>query len=363
MKNRLFALSRPLLFLIPPEEAHELTLKSLERGVHPRDTTQDDPRLAMEVAGLQFPNPVAIAAGFDKDARVVDAVLALGCGYAEIGSLTPKSQSGNPKPRVFRLPHHDALINRLGFNNEGHAAALTRLAKPRRAGIVGVNIGANKDQTDRVADYVTGLDAFYDVASYIMVNISSPNTTGLRRLQDPASLEGLLTALMAARQVKIEQGQRRVPIFVKIAPDLDRDDIEQMCSRLVAHHVDAIAVSNTTLSRPGLNASAAREPGGLSGRPLFHRSTVALATVFKATKGSIPLIGIGGIDSGERAIAKIAAGASLLQLYTGLVYKGPGLIGDIKAALCREIEERGVAHLRDLVGRDADTWASKSLEG
>jgi dihydroorotate dehydrogenase len=362
MIDHLFALSRPLLFALPPEEAHELTLKSLEGGIYPRDTTAGDARLAVTIAGLAFPNPVGIAAGFDKDARVPDAVLGLGCGFAEIGTVTPLAQSGNPKPRVFRLVDERAVINRLGFNNEGHAAAHVRLAKRTGAGIVGVNVGANKDSTDRIADYVAGIETFNDVASYFMVNISSPNTTGLRKLQDPAALDLLLGRVMAARTALVAAGKPRRPIFVKIAPDIGEDEIEAICAQLTVHGVDGIAVSNTTLSRPGLHGGASREGGGLSGTPLFHRSTVMLGRVYQATGGKIPLIGIGGIDSGETALAKIEAGANLIQLYTGLIYEGPGLIGRIKSNLGAAVASAGAPSIAALTGRRAAEWAAMPLE-
>jgi dihydroorotate dehydrogenase len=362
MIDHLYALSRPVLFALPPEEAHELTLKSLEAGVHPRDGGAPDARLAITVAGLAFPNPIGIAAGFDKDARVPDAVLAMGCGFAEVGTVTPLPQAGNPKPRVFRLVENGALINRLGFNNAGHAAALARLEKRAANGIVGVNIGANKDATDRVADYESGLEAFYGVARYFMVNISSPNTTGLRKLQDPASLDVLLARVMAVRAKRIAGGAAKVPVFVKIAPDIGEDEIAPICAQLTNHGVDGIAVANTTLSRPGLHGGLSREGGGLSGVPLFHRATVMLARVHQATGGRIPLIGIGGIDSGETALAKIAAGASLIQLYTGLIYEGPGLFSRIKAHLVEAVAKEGVRSIGDFVGRDAASWAGRPLD-
>ncbi len=362
MTDKLYALSRPLLFAIPPEEAHELTLKSLENGLFVRCKATDNPKLSVQLAGLTFPNPVGIAAGFDKNARVPDAVLALGCGFAEIGSVTPLAQSGNPKPRVFRLISDGAIINRLGFNNEGHAAALARLSKRTVGGIVGVNVGANKDTADRIDDYVRGINTFNDVASYFMVNISSPNTTGLRKLQDPASLDVLLARVMDARKALVASGKPKRPVFVKLAPDIGEDEVEPICAQLVAHGVDGIAVSNTTLSRPGLFGPTSREGGGLSGKPLFHRSTVMLARVHQATKGKIALIGIGGIDSGETALAKIEAGASLIQLYTGLIYEGPGLIGHIKSHLANAVTLPGANSLSDLTGTRAAEWAAKPLE-
>lgn len=362
MNDKLYALTRPLLFALPPEEAHELTLKSLEGGFYPRDKIQPDPKLQVSIAGLTFPNPVGIAAGFDKDARAPDAVIGLGCGFAEIGTVTPLAQTGNPKPRVFRLVEDRAVINRLGFNNEGHAAAYGRLSKRPAHGIVGVNVGANKDSIDRIADYVAGIEMFNDVASYFMVNISSPNTTGLRKLQDPASLDLLLMRVMAARTALVAAGKPNRPVFVKIAPDIGEDEIGAICGQLAAHNVDGIAVSNTTLSRPALFGPASREGGGLSGTPLFHRSTVMLARVYQTTGGRIPLIGIGGIDSGASAIAKIEAGASLIQLYTGLIYEGPGLIGRIKTQLSAAAARAGAGSIGKLTGSRAAEWAAKPLE-
>ena len=370
MLNALFDLARPALLALDPERAHDMTLLSLEKGIHPRDTTAVPPMLATKLAALSLPNPVGIAAGFDKDARVPDAVLAMGCGFAEVGTLTPIGQEGNPKPRVFRLIGERAIINRNGFNNSGHAAALARLEQRAarsgdgRRGVVGVNIGANKDSTDRAADYVAGLEAFYGVASYFTVNISSPNTPGLRDLQAPAALDELLGRVMAARQARVAAGAPARPIVVKVSPDIAEADVAAIADRLVAHRVDAIAVSNTTLARPGLASHAtAKEMGGLSGRPLFHRSTAMLARFHVATNGQVPLIGIGGIDSGETAVAKIEAGATLLQLYTALVYEGPGLIPRIKAHLTDVCRAEGLASYLSLIGRRSAEWAARPLDG
>jgi dihydroorotate dehydrogenase len=353
---------RPLLFKLDPETAHELTLRALELGVYPRCAVRKNRALEIELWGETFPNPLGIAAGFDKDARVPDAILELGFGFAEIGTTTPLPQPGNPAPRIFRLVPDRAVINRLGFNNQGHAAALRRLmARPKR-GIVGVNIGANKESRDRAADYVAGIEAFYDVASYFTVNISSPNTPGLRDLQAPAALAELMDRVMGARAAKVAAGAQRRPIVVKIAPDIAEDDIEPIVVALADRGVDAVAVSNTTLARNGLADPAAKEAGGLSGRPLFHRATVMLARVYRASKGKIPLIGIGGIDSPESALAKIEAGATLLQLYTGLIYEGPDLVSRINAHLAKVCAERGVSSIAALTGTRAAEWASKSLD-
>jgi dihydroorotate dehydrogenase len=362
MLGAVFELARPLLNVLDPEQAHELTLKSLEVGIHPRASGPDDARLAVTAFGLSFPNPLGIAAGFDKDARVPGAVLAMGFGHAEIGTVTPRAQQGNPRPRVFRLLRDRALINRLGFNNGGHAAALARLARRRPQGVVGVNIGANKDTADRAADYVAGLRAFYGVASYFTINVSSPNTPGLRDLQAPAALDDLVARVLQARAEMVAAGSPERPVVVKLAPDIAEEDLEPIVQVLVARGIDGIAVSNSTLAREGLTETGlAKEPGGISGRPLFHRSTVVLARVFVATGGRIPLIGIGGIDSGAAAIAKLEAGASLLQLYTGLVYEGPGLLGRIKREMVAYLEREKLARIGDATGRRAEEWASRRL--
>ena len=362
MLRRLFDLAPRALALLPPEQAHEVTLRSLELGVYPHATANANAAQNVQFCGLALPNPIGIAAGFDKDARVPDAILGLGCGFAEVGTVTPLPQLGNPTPRVFRLLRDRAVINRLGFNNGGHAAALRRLKQRTQAGVVGVNIGANKDATDRVEDYVRGLDTFYDVASYFTINISSPNTPGLRDLQDPAALEALLDRLLTARAKHVGAGKPRRPIVVKLAPDIDEQMLTQVLAPLVAAGVDGIAVSNTTLSRKGLTDPNAREAGGLSGRPLFHRSTVMLARVYEATSGKIPLIGIGGIDSGAGALAKIEAGATLVQLYTGLIYEGPGLIARIKEELAASMQRASARSLSDLVGRRSAQWAAQSID-
>jgi dihydroorotate dehydrogenase len=367
MLRRLLDVTPRALALLPPEDAHELTLKALEFGLFPTPSAPDHPSLAVRFAGLALPNPLAIAAGFDKNARVPDALLRLGCGFAEVGTVTPRAQSGNPRPRVFRLAADKAVINRLGFNNEGLAAALERMStraksSEAKSGVVGVNIGANRDSIDRIGDYVHGIDAFYGVASYFVVNISSPNTPGLRDLQTPAALEQLLKRVIAARAAIVADGKPKRPIVVKLTCDIAEADLPAVIDQLMAHAVDAIAISNTTLSRSGLSDKARREAGGLSGRPLFQRSTAMLARVYEATGGSIPLIGIGGIDSGAAALAKIEAGATLLQLYTGLIYEGAGLIGRIKEHLTASVRSANATALSDLVGRESKTWAEVPLD-
>ena len=367
MLAAVFELARPLLYALEPEQAHELTLKSLEAGIYPRPGAADAASLSVSVWGLDFPNPLGIAAGFDKDARVPHAILGMGFGHAEIGTVTPRPQEGNPRPRVFRLVGDRALINRLGFNNGGHAAALTRLERdrPHSVGrVVGINVGANKDAADRADDYVAGVRAFYDVASYFTVNISSPNTPGLRDLQASAALDELIERVLQARAELMAAGKPKRPVVVKLAPDIAEDDLEPTVQVLTSRGVDGIAVSNTTLARERLtNATLAKETGGISGRPLFHRSTIVLARVHELTGGRIPLIGIGGIDSAAAAIAKLEAGATLLQLYTGLIYEGPGLLGRIKQELAAHLASEKITHVRDLTGRRAQAWATKTIEG
>jgi dihydroorotate dehydrogenase len=355
--NALFGLGQALLHALDPERAHDLAVRSLELGIYPRATAPDDPRLRQTLWGLSFLNPVGMAAGFDKDARVWSPLLATGFGFVEVGTLTPKRQKGNPSPRIFRSAGDGAIINRLGFNNEGHAAALPRLSG-RRTGLVGVNVGAGKDSEDRIGDYVSGVARMSPVADYLTINISSPNTPGLRDLQAPGILAELLARVREARV----STAKRPPLLVKLAPDIADADLPDIVRVIQAHGVDGIVVSNTTLSRDGLkNRAFAAETGGLSGRPLFARATRMLARVYGLTEGKLPLIGVGGIDSGAAAVAKIRAGASLLQLYTGLVFEGPKLIGEIKQALVKAMQEAKADSLSALVGRDAARWTDREL--
>jgi dihydroorotate dehydrogenase len=363
MFSALFDFARPFLHRLDPEQAHELTLKALEAGLYPRALRPEDPRLAIELWGMRFRNPFGLAAGFDKDARVVDALLNMGFAFTEVGTVTPRPQAGNPRPRIFRLLSDRAIINRLGFNSAGHAQVYARLA--RRAagsGIVGVNVGANRDAVDRVSDYVAGIRCFSEVAAYLTINVSSPNTPGLRDLQAPTQLDALLDRLAQAREELVAAGKPRRPMVVKLAPDIAEADLPGIVEVLVARGVDGVAVGNTTLQRTGLaDARSGAEPGGLSGRPLFMRSTIVLARVHQLARGGVPLIGIGGIDSGTSAIAKIEAGASLLQLYTGLVYEGPALLSRLKAELTAYLARTGHARIADAVGCRAAAWAANSL--
>jgi dihydroorotate dehydrogenase len=355
--NGLFGLGQSLLLALSPERAHDLAVKSLELGIYPRATEPDDKRLTQTVFGLSFPNPIGMAAGFDKDARVPRELLQMGFGFVEVGTLTPRPQSGNPPPRMFRSFADGAVINRLGFNNEGQEAALARL-KQRAPGIVGINLGAGRGSKDRAGDYAEGIARMAEVASYLTINISSPNTPGLRDLQAPEALDALLRRVQEARGAT----RRRPPLLVKLAPDLADADLPEIVGVIRARGVDGIIVANTTLAREGLRDQVfAKEAGGLSGRPLFARSTRMLARVFNFTEGTLPLVGVGGIDSGEAALAKIEAGATLLQLYTGLVFEGPGLIGRIKQALVAATKKEGCDSLAPLVGRRAEEWSERAL--
>jgi len=349
-----FALIRPALFTLEPERAHQLTLRALRLGLAGGPGPVGSPRLKRTLFGLDFPNPLGLAAGFDKNAEAPDGELKLGFGFVECGTVTPKPQAGNPGPRIFRLVEDRAVINRLGFNNEGHAAAEARLQRRAgRPGIVGINLGANKDTEDRAADYVSGYRSLAAHAAYVTINISSPNTPGLRGLQNPDELAALLSRVAGARR---ESGIQR-PIWLKIAPDLDGEAIGAIVEACIAHGIDALAVSNTTLARPAsLRGRYKAETGGLSGAPLLLPSTRALAQAFMAAKGRLPLIGIGGIASAEDAFSKIAAGASLVQLYTAMIYGGPGLPARIVRGLDDLLERDGLT-IPALTGRDAAAWA------
>ncbi|MDO8839001.1 MAG: quinone-dependent dihydroorotate dehydrogenase [Parvibaculum sp.] len=343
----LFPLARPAMSLLDPETAHALTLRALRLGLGPRTREADPVSLATDILGMHFENPLGIAAGFDKNGEVPDAMLAMGMGFAEVGTVTPLPQAGNPRPRIFRLPVHRAVINRLGFNNEGHAALKKRLeARRKRPGIVGVNIGANKDAADRIADYEAGIRAFEGLASYFTVNISSPNTPGLRALQNRAELENLIARVLAARRGK-------TPVLLKIAPDLGPEELADIAEVALAQGLDGLIVSNTTIMREGLVSGLhAQETGGLSGAPLFAMSTAVLADMYRLTAGRLPLIGVGGISNGHDAYMKIRAGASLLQLYSALTFEGPGLIARLKRELAAHLAADGFAHLKDAVGVD-----------
>ncbi|TXG81978.1 MAG: quinone-dependent dihydroorotate dehydrogenase [Sphingomonadales bacterium] len=342
----LYPLLRPVLFALDPETAHDLTIRAL--SLLPRGQPADsDPRLAIDVLGQHFPNPIGLAAGFDKNAQTPDAMLALGFGFVECGTVTPLPQPGNPKPRMFRLVEDAGVINRLGFNNAGLAAAQTRLKARPRAGIVGGNVGANKDSADRTADYAAGVAALAPHVDYLTINISSPNTPGLRALQSRDALTELVTQCQAAR------GEAQTPLLVKVAPDLTPADVEDIAEVALDRGVDGLIVSNTTITRPmTLRAVARAETGGLSGAPLKPLALGMLRQFARATGGRLPLIGVGGIASGADVYERMRAGASLVQLYSALVYEGPGLAARMQRDLLALMDRDGVARLQDIFGAD-----------
>ncbi|WP_232631519.1 quinone-dependent dihydroorotate dehydrogenase [Methylobacterium sp. Leaf118] len=346
-----FPLARPLLHGLDAEAAHDLTLRGLAL-LPPSRPAPDDPALAVTAFGHRFPNPVGLAAGFDKGARVADAMLGLGFGFVEVGGVVPLPQPGNPRPRVFRLARDRAVINRFGLNSEGLDAVADRLkARAGREGLVGVNIGANKESQDRLADYVACTARLAPHVAFITVNVSSPNTPGLRDLQGEAFLDDLLARVVAAR----DASGSRAALLLKIAPDIALDGLDAMTATALRRGIQGLVVSNTTIARPASLAETAlaRETGGLSGRPLFAPSTRLLAETFLRVGDRIPLIGVGGIDSAETAWTKIRAGACLLQLYSALIYEGPGLVGAIKRGLADRLRAEGATALAPIVGRDA----------
>ena len=347
-------LVRPVLHALDPEDAHALTLKLLKFA--PRlSHAPDDPRLAVRAFGLNFPSPVGMAAGFDKNAEVPDVLLRLGFGFVEVGTITPRPQAGNPRPRLFRLDADAGVINRLGFNSQGADTVLRRLAARADAGgIVGINVGANKDSPDRVADYVALIERFASVASYVTVNISSPNTPGLRNLHQATALDDLLARVVDVRE-RVAPNAGPTPVLLKIAPDLSLAELDDVVGIARSRRVDGMIVGNTTVSRPPSlrEKKLASEAGGLSGSPLLALATRMLAETYVRVEGVFPLIGAGGIDSGAAALAKIRAGATLLQLYSALVFRGLGLVDDIKSALVGALERQRFDSLAELTGADA----------
>jgi dihydroorotate dehydrogenase len=335
----IYSLLRPLLFNLDAENAHRATIRALKLA--PKRKPRRFPEsLRTTVAGLEFASPVGLAAGFDKDAEVPERMLGLGFGFVEAGTVTPRPQRGNERPRLFRLAEDRAVINRLGFNNRGQNAAYERLRQAR--GLIGVNVGANKDSKDRVADYMEGVRRMSPVACYVTVNISSPNTPGLRGLQDEGALGDLLAAIEDARTDK--------PIFLKVAPDLEQADAERIVRAALDHNIDALIVGNTTVSRPPLKSRHADEQGGLSGEPLKPLALSALRLFRNASAGEIPLIGVGGIANAEDAWERIRAGASLIQLYSAMVYEGPGIARRIAAGLAERVKGAGFANIAEAVG-------------
>jgi dihydroorotate dehydrogenase len=359
----LYSLMRPFVMRLDPEHAHRLAINAFATGLHPRQTKPDPSALGVNLWGFEFPNPVGMAAGFDKNGEVPDALLATGLGFVEVGTVTPLPQAGNPKPRVFRLGEDQGVINRLGFNNEGHARVAARLAaRAGRGGIVGVNVGANMDSPDRHRDYTLGIENFAADASFLTVNISSPNTPGLRDLQARDELDRLLETVFTARARTVDNGIAWRPILLKIAPDISDDGLKDIAEISLARGIDGVIVSNSTVSRDSLKPGRhATEKGGLSGRPLFALSTKILAKFYLLTGGKMPLIGVGGVESGKTAYEKIRAGASLVQLYTAMIFEGPDLIAEIKRDLHKCLAEDGQDLISKAVGIAAKDWANRDI--
>ncbi len=353
MIGGLFNLARPLIHRMDAEAAHRLTVMALATAPALKPGA-DDPVLATEAFGLSFPNPVGLAAGFDKNAEAVDGALGLGFGFVEVGGVTPLPQPGNPRPRVFRLLEDEAVINRYGLNSEGMEAVAKRLEVRRgRSGLVGVNLGANKESADRAADYATLARRLAPLADFLTINVSSPNTPGLRDLQAESALDDLVARTLAARDEIAARG-KRTPILIKVAPDLSMPELDGMIAVARKRNIDGLIVSNTTIARPdSLRSASKAETGGLSGKPLFTASTRILAEAFLRVEGQFPLVGVGGVDSAEAAFAKIRAGATLVQFYSAMVFKGPGLAKEIKTGLATRARRAGLTRLTALIGRDA----------
>ena len=347
----MFSVLKPFLFNLDPETAHDLAIKSLKFNLLPKKLfeVKDEEMLQIKLFGKSFPNPIGLAAGFDKSAEVYNSLLKLGFGFVEVGTVTPLKQFGNPKPRIFRLEQDDALINRLGFNNDGIEKVKNRIKLEKQNGILGVNIGPNKDTKNQSDDFCLGLKSFFDTADYITVNISSPNTEGLRDFHDQNKLEELLAAL---NQIK-KQKKTNISLLLKVSPDINVKDISEIADTAIKNDISAIILTNTTnKNRDNLLSETKKEEGGLSGKPLQQISTIMIKKFYKELKGKIPIIGVGGVSSGKSAYEKIIAGASLLQLYTGLVYKGPLVAKKIKKELIQILKTEGISNIKEVVGKD-----------
>ena len=341
-----------LLRLLNPEFAHNVAIKALSLGLTPKPKTRVFENLKTSVGGLELDSPIGLAAGFDKNAEAVDPLLKCGFGFVEVGAVTPECQPGNPKPRLFRLPKDKAVINRFGFNNLGMDIVSARLAKRSEKGIIGVNLGANKDSDDRIKDYVKVLKCCGPFVDFATVNVSSPNTENLRNLQEKSSLNNLLYQVMSSR----ENLKTKVPIFLKIAPDLSLNQIDDISEIALKMQIDAVVATNTTLDHQGLKSYVKNKQGGLSGRPLFSKSTWVLANLSRRLEKRVPLIGVGGIASAQDAYIKLLAGASAVQLYTGLVYNGMGLVTKINSGLSEILSQQNKAHLSDIVGSETEKF-------
>jgi dihydroorotate dehydrogenase len=351
--DRAYALARPILRRLDPEQAHQLTILALRSGLVRGTPEPDDPVLTTRVFGLDFANPIGLAAGFDKNAEVIDPMLSFGFGFVEAGSVTPRPQPGNAKPRLFRLDADHAVINRYGFNSRGLAAFKNKLqARRSRPGLVGANVGKNRDTVDAAADYERGIEELATLADYLVINVSSPNTPGLRALQRREEISGLMQRALAARGRAVGQG-RLPPLLAKVGPDLSEDELRDIGEAAQASGLDGLIIGNTTVERPAHLMSPHRgETGGLSGRPLTERATACIASMYRLTGGRLPIVGCGGIGSGDDAYDKIRAGASLVQLYSALVFEGPGLVSRIKRDLAARLRADGFASVTAAVGAD-----------
>ena len=346
----MFSVLRPFLFNLDPETAHDLAIKSLKFNPLPSKMfeVENEEMLNIELLGKQFPNPIGLAAGFDKSAEVYNSLLKLGFGFVEVGTATPLKQFGNPKPRMFRLEDDEALINRLGFNNDGIEAIRARIKSDQKKGILGVNIGPNKETEDQKNDFCLGLKNFFDIADYITVNISSPNTEGLRDFHDQEKLQDLLLTLNKIKKEK----KTKIPLLLKVSPDINDGDIPEIVNVAIKNNISAIILTNTTNgNRDNLTSKFKEEEGGLSGEPLQKISTIIIKKFYKHLNGNIPIIGVGGVSSGKSAYEKILAGASLLQLYTGFVYRGPSAAKEIKKELIQILKNEGIKNIKDAVGK------------
>ena len=346
----MFSVLRPFLFNLDPEAAHDLAIKSLKFNPLPRKMfeVEDEQMLNIELLGQNFPNPIGLAAGFDKSAEVYNSIIKLGFGFVEVGTVTPLKQFGNPKPRVFRLENDSALINRLGFNNDGMEIIKSRINSEGKKGILGINIGPNKDTKSQKNDFCLGLKYFFDIADYITVNISSPNTEGLRNFHDQEKLEELLVALNKVKK----DNKSNIPLLLKVSPDIDESSISEIVDAVIKNNISAIVLTNTTNgNRNNLKDKNKNEQGGLSGEPLQKMSTNMIKKFYKLLNGKIPIIGVGGVNSGKSAYEKIIAGASLLQLYTGFVYRGPSTAKDIKKELIQILKSEGIKNIKDIIGK------------
>ena len=347
----MFSVLRPFLFKLDPETTHDLAIKSLKFNYLPRKMfeVEDEQILNIELLGKNFPNPIGLAAGFDKSGEVYNSLLKFGFGFIEIGTVTPLKQFGNPKPRIFRLEDDSALINRLGFNNDGIEIIKNRIKSEKKKGVLGINIGPNKNTKDQKNDFCIGLKNFFDIADYITVNISSPNTEGLRDFHDQEKLEDLLLAL---NKIKSEN-KINIPLLLKISPDIKDNQISEIAVSAIKNDISGIILTNTTNSnKDKLISDFKKEEGGLSGEPLQQISTNMIKKFYKQLNGKIPIIGVGGVNSGKSAHEKIIAGASLLQLYTGLVYKGPSIVKDIKKELIQILKAEGLNNIKDAIGKN-----------